>query len=142
MRITIQSYKMLLNSPQVPPEVGGLLGGMNDVISKVVFDRSQMIYDRAEYIPNISFLNEILASWASEGVLFLGLFHTHPVNEKKLSSADKDYISDILKIIPENNICWFPIIIHQEYIIPFLAFRDQENCTIKVDDLIIINEDY
>lgn len=106
--------KIFTECPAVPPETGGLLGGQGEIITYAVFDKNIPVTTRAEYMPNIAFLNQILTEWAKNGISFLGMFHSHPCLEKELSEPDKSCISKIIQSVPENQMLWFPIINPQQ----------------------------
>ena len=58
-------------------ETGGLLGGTNEQILRICFDKCKLITDSYSYIPNTEYLNQQLAIWSNEGINFLGMFHSH-----------------------------------------------------------------
>lgn len=63
-----------------------------------------------------------MSHWDTMGARFCGIFHTHPVNQRSLSSADRQYITEFLNI---NNIITepflFPVVIPGKEIVFFQA---------------------
>lgn len=95
-------YHTIVGSiPVVPPETGGILGEHNGVICAVVFDEGDTQNERYAYIPNVERLNDVISQWASEGIRFAGIFHSHPGRQEELSIADKAYIQRIMEFTPD-----------------------------------------
>lgn len=123
----------------VPPESGGILGGTQNTITEYYHDNSIQSDMIAEYIPNIFHLNIKIHTWYKNGIEFYGLIHSHPSAEDTLSSSDIDYITNIMKAIPETNLSlYFPIIIPHQKIIPYIAQKKDNNIKISKDILQII----
>lgn len=139
MKILESVYRnILLYCPTVPPETGGILGGMNNIITHVIFDQHNAIITAAQYIPNTPFLNQAINKWAEKNICFLGMFHSHPITETELSQDDLKYIESILETLPENHTLWFPIVIPQQKIIPYLASRSGDTFQIQQKQAMII----
>ena len=83
--------KILENVPDHMPETGGMLGGQNGIVTKIVFDDGKEDdFRRCHYTPNVVMLNGCLVEWSKSGIEFYGLFHTYMVNN---SSSRKRYAS-------------------------------------------------
>lgn len=136
MIITSEAYTQLLACTPVPPETGGLLGGNENVIRYIVFDIAEKDYTRAEYKPDISYLNGMICNWNERNISFYGLFHSHPDYVDLLSSVDKDYISKILCVFSGATL-YFPIVIPGKEVIPYKAYRRNETVFICKDELIV-----
>ena len=92
--------KILENVPDHMPETGGMLGGQNGIITKVVFDDGKEDdFRRCHYTPNVVMLNGCLVEWSKSGIEFYGLFHTHFYGVSSLSKGDEVYIKKILEAI-------------------------------------------
>jgi len=133
-------YHQLLESmPIVPPETGGILGGNNNTISELFFDKIEYNEVFASYKPNISLLNRCIWKWHNVGIEFMGCFHTHPVSQRTLSQADKKYIDAIMRAIPvKNTVLYFPLIIPKKEIIIYKAKRDGKDVYISDAEMIIV----
>lgn len=105
-------------------EIGGILGADRDgAVCRVVIDDAPSD-DRYTYVPDVDRLNGILARW--EPHEFIGLFHTHPNNQRTLSVGDRAYIGEIMRAMPpgKDRLC-FPLYVLPEYrLYGYLAERD------------------
>ena len=82
-------------------ETGGIIGAHNETITEIVMDLPKKEISRAcSYEPDVNFLNGEIEKWSNKGITFKGIFHTHFANVKTLSSADKDYICNIMNAMP------------------------------------------
>lgn len=79
MKMVKSVYKKILeNVPTHMPETGGMLGGQDGTVTKVVFDGGKDDdFRRCHYTPNVTMLNSCLVEWSESGIEFYGLFHTH-----------------------------------------------------------------
>lgn len=122
MRIRKDTCQQILSAySTVPPEQGGILGMKNGVICEYIHDNSGLETNRAVYVPNIAFLNECIAKWADEGVEFCGMVHSHPSEQKELSSGDYEYIEKIYQLNPQLGISFFPLIVGVHEMIVYCA---------------------
>ena len=125
--------------PTVPPENGGILGGIQNIITEYYHDHSIQKDAIAEYIPNILDLNTQINAWHNNGIEFYGLVHSHPSFEETLSTTDIDYIMNVMNSIPFTEISlYFPIIIPHQKIIPYIAQKKDNDIKISKDILYII----
>jgi hypothetical protein len=101
VQITRDVYDQLLRDcPDVPPEVGGILGGHGDVVSTFALDAPGNPDANNQYAPDTGRLNSIISGWADRGVDFYGIFHTHFPYGYYLSPEDEVYIRQILSAMP------------------------------------------
>lgn len=123
--------------PLVPPEAGAILGKQdNDIIGAFEFDLGFPQYENAQYIPNTDFLNTVISEWASTGVRFCGIAHSHPTGQDTLSSGDIEYIEHIMRAMPESiKQLYFPLVFPGEKMVSFIA-------TIAQDGTVIIEPDH
>ena len=114
-------------------EIGGMLGAdRSGSICQVVVDHSSS-NNRHTYVPNVDWLNNIIAQW--ENWNFSGLFHTHLNNQKTLSCGDRKYIKEILMAMPSDvTYLYFPLHVLPEN--KFYAFKAE-----RINDEIIITEE-
>ncbi len=113
---------LLYSSPCVPPESGGVIGGNNKIVTCFVADAGKISTEFNRYQPDTDKLNHIISKWFENGINFMGLFHTHPSGDEKLSQADLIYIKSIMTSIKEyTTSLYFPIVIPKEKIIGFCA---------------------
>lgn len=140
MEIRNTIYNQVLNyCPNVPPEVGGILGASNDVIDAVFFDCGLHRHKMAIYTPNVDRLNKAIIQWQKDGIQFLGLFHSHPKGQETLSSDDIEYIKSILFGISESvNELYFPIVIPNSHIVSHKAINQNHNILIVSDTIDLV----
>ena len=135
MKISQQIFERLLNLPAVPPETGGILGGKGEMIDIVVIDTNKSSCYTGIYAPDALFLNNCIQKWATEGIKFMGMFHTHAPNWPDLSSEDRKYMKLIMESMPESIRClYFPLIFPTNEIKAFQA--------VKVGEQVVISEDF
>lgn len=93
MLISKEAYNKLINCPKVPPEVGGILMGIDSKVDTVILDEGiKTAHDPAiKYIPNVKNLNKWILTLNKQGKEFLGIFHTHAHQWTTLSNADIYY---------------------------------------------------
>lgn len=105
-----------------PPESGGLLGGHNGVVTIFVSDKGSDIKTSYKYKPDTVFFNRTINEWLNKNIDFMGIYHSHPHNCEALSSADIEYINEIMKSISGyTDKLYFPIVIPKEKIISYYA---------------------
>ncbi len=125
-----------------PPETGGILGSKkNNTITDIILDRTQKSFGiSCYYEPDVDFLNKCIDEWAGNGILFKGVFHTHFAGVKTLSSADKKYISSIMKNMPEEIVyLYFPVfVLPNRELVCYKAERADSEVSIYLEDVIII----
>ena len=108
----------MLSCPAVPPETGGIIGGRNGVVTEYIQDRSSHRMDVGIYIPNVVFLNRCIRDWMDKGIIFMGLVHSHPLDQPELSSGDMIYISEVIKNAGEQ-VLYFPIVLPKYTVVPY-----------------------
>ena len=140
MEIRNTIYNQILNyCPNVPPEVGGILGASNNEIDAVFFDCGLHRNKMAMYTPNIDRLNKAIIQWQKDGIRFLGLFHSHPKGQETLSLDDIEYIRSIMFSMPEKvRELYFPIVIPSSHIISFKAINQNHNLLIVSDTIDLV----
>ena len=112
--------EILCTCPDVPPETGGILGSQNGLVVDFLFDKG-IIHDFPDqYVPDINRLNKKIENWINAGIEFCGIFHTHFPHGKELSEADKRYITEILKSVPQKML-YFPIVFPNKEMIVWKA---------------------
>lgn len=132
-------YCQLLQCPKVPPEIGGILGGEDGIISMAMFDKGKMQDTGIKYIPNTKFLNNCIYNWKGKKISFYGFFHTHSPQWPNLSGDDKRYIETIMNSMPDEiETLYFPVVIPKDRILSFRAAKGQSNVYIIKDDIKII----
>lgn len=109
-----------------PIETGGIIGGSDTCINHFCFDDHK---SENSYVPNVSFLNEIITEWASEDVEFLGIIHSHPDFSSGPSLEDLQYAVELKKRNPFINRLFFPIVIDHK--IHFYELKNDE--FVKID---------
>lgn len=138
MRIEGSLFETLLKyTPSPPPEVGGLLGGQNGIISKMAMDSG--IKGPDYYTPDVKLLNRIIEEWDKDGIELYGLFHTHFSESKSLSFGDREYIKIIMRsIYPYITTLYFPILIPQRGMLAFIAHGTETEVNILRDEILVI----
>ena len=139
MKILRTIYSQIINfCPLVPPVVGGIIGSRENVIDSVVFDVKHKEYDKAVYIPDTDNLNNTISQWNENGICFMGVFHSHPVDQETLSSDDIEYIKSIFCSMPESiTELYFPVVIPKSHICSY-RLKNINHRIVIIDDKIDI----
>lgn len=142
MKMVKSVYKKILeNVPTHMPETGGMLGGQDGTVTKVVFDGGKDDdFRRCHYTPNVTMLNSCLVEWSKSGIEFYGLFHTHFYGVSSLSKGDEIYIKKILEAMPKSKKeLFFPIIVlPDKKIISYRCYLDGSNLVVAEDPVICV----
>lgn len=144
MKITKFALDMIYTSnPDVLQESGGILGSsskgiITDIIQDVAADKTA---HPCQYEPNVNYLNKEIIKWHYNNIKFKGLYHIHISPSESLSIEDKEYITKIMKCMPDNiNKLYFPV-----YILPlqrldvYVATKFKDTIQIVSEELIIVN---
>ena len=78
-------------------ERGGILGGTADGTVLRFYADHPRCSAPDRYEPNTAELNDVLARWHEEGLVFLGMVHSHPASFPRLSYPDTLYAREILR---------------------------------------------
>ena len=142
MVINDDTYHLIINAfPNVPPEIGCILGSMNDVVCKFAMDMGIPRYDAAVYTPDVCHINQIINEWAEEGIKFCGLAHSHPPTQKSLSQNDNIYITKIMQTMPPSvDVLYFPLVFSGTEMLSFAAVKNNCAIDIRPDHIIIQNK--
>ena len=142
MEISREIYNMIVTQcPDAPPETGGVIGGKNGVITVFEFD----IFDgngfSNSYRPNVKFLNKVIQKWITDGISFMGVFHSHEPSNVELSMPDRGYIIRIMEEMPtEINELYFPIVFPKESMQGYIALRKKDAIEIEYDMITLIDK--
>lgn len=139
MKIEKCFYESFLSScPYAPPEIGGILGGKNGIVTDIVIDNRNAVSNKAVYIPDIDFLNFKIDEWEKQNIEFFGIFHTH-FSDNTLSKDDRINIGKVMYSMPKSVIkLYFPIVIPQKEMIAYVAERKNNKINIYLEDIDII----
>lgn len=112
MRIKSKLYNLILDAmPDTPPEIGGIIGGKNGIITACQLDNG-IASGGCSYRPDVNKLNMVIEKWEAEGIKFYGLLHTHFFDVKTLSEGDIHYIKIIMEAMPDIvKELYFPIVV-------------------------------
>lgn len=130
-------YNQILNYDYPSYESGIVLGGTNNQITKIYFD----CVSKGEnyYSPNTKIINRVIENWERYNIEFLGLAHTHPCFQIKLSSVDKEYIKNILFAMPkEITQLYFPVVLPNKQIVSYLCKLKNNHLQVIEDDIKIV----
>lgn len=141
MKIEKCFYESFLSScPYAPPEIGGILGGKNCVVTDIVIDNRNAVSNKAVYIPDIDFLNCKIEEWEKHNIIFYGIFHTH-MSDSTLSNDDRINIEKVMYSMPTSIIkLYFPIVIPKKEMIVYVAERQNNKINIYLEDIDIIED--
>ena len=117
--------KIEMLSSEFATETGGIIGSRSgDEIDCAVPDKGAAC-DRISYTPDIRFLNAELERWAQNNIEFRGLFHSHFYGVTDLSEYDREYITVIIKAMPDSvKLLYFPIfVLPQKEMVGYRAER-------------------
>lgn len=139
MKVLSDVYERIIQCPSVPPEKGGILGIKNGVICSYFYDNNPPKSNSAIYIPNVDFLNAKIHEWEEKDIGFGGIFHSHLVNQPKLSADDIEYIKFIFQAMPASiKSLFFPIVLPNVALVSFKAIRKEDTIHILEDKITII----
>jgi len=92
------------------------------------------------YIPNVVMLNQTIADWTVNGISFCGILHSHLQGIELLSQEDMVYIQNIMEAMPkEIKSLYFPIVVPNEKMIPFVAYKGADGIIIQKEAINIIH---
>jgi len=130
--------EILKGLPCEPPEVGGILGGSNGVVTCSVLDYGKAGGTPCSYTPNVGFLNRKIEEWLKDGIEFMGLFHVHFGGAESLSPGDKIYIGQILKAMPKQITgLYFPIVkMPEREMVVYRASNDDGKIKIEKESIL------
>lgn len=141
MKILSTVYDYLLReTPLLPPETGGILGGQNGFVTHYCFDKGQCaLTSPAHYQPNTELLNQVIQEWQVCKIQFYGLFHSHYSNDTQLSLGDREYITKIMLTMPSGiRTLYFPLILPRKAMIGYRANRYGSGVHIVCDKIEIL----
>jgi len=131
--------EIIEQSPLVPPETGGILGGSEHVICSYRFDRPGENCAQNSYRPDIAYLNEAIKQWADRGIEFYGIFHSHSSGETTPSLPDIGYMHRIMEYIPTNiKKLYFPLVFPRDKMLIYTAARIGSGIAITEDTLVLL----
>lgn len=139
MRIEKRVYDVLIHScSDAAYEIGGIIGAINGVIRRCVFDKQKPEY--GIYRPNTKYLNHIISQWQKDSITFCGIFHSHYPSGDNLSKSDLEYIEIIMFALKDFcPILYFPIIIPNKKIVLHRATIINSKLVTETEDLTIID---
>lgn len=141
MRIYRKIFDDIVNiAIDAPPEVGGIIGGHNDVVKTHYMDMGISSVKACSYTPNVSLLNGIISEWSAEGIQFMGIYHTHFFGVQTLSEGDTRYIRNILLSMPDEiDSLYFPLVVFpSRTMVCFKAIKKLDSIEIYNDSLVLI----
>ena len=123
-----------------PPEIGGIIGGNNNVVKAHYMDMGVFSVKACSYTPNVSLLNGIISEWSVEGIQFMGIYHTHFFEVRTLSEGDIRYIRNILLGMPDEiDMLYFPLVVFpSRTMVCFKAIKKLDSIEICNDNLVLI----
>ena len=138
MIIKTEVYSRILEHPKdTPPETGGILGGINDMITEYVFDEGLPTERACRYVPDVDKLNRIISDWQAKGIDFKGMYHVHYFGVSTLSDNDRAYISEIMQAV-SNSVTelYFPIVVMpRRKMVAYIASLKNGKLDIKEDSI-------
>jgi len=127
-------------------EIGGIIGGKmckkKEIISRFSFDNYCQPNKSEYYVPDTKNLSKIITHWQERGTTFYGVFHSRLDTSKELSSADKEYIKNIMLAMPDevDHLYFLLVLPKCEKIIAFKAIKHDNYFNIIKDDIEIIEK--
>jgi len=122
-----------------PPETGGILGaGSSGVISHYYYDRTGKSSVNG-YAPDIDAVNSILTDyWMPNGVLMVGIIHSHSNGVSVPSCGDINYGIRILEALDTVDSFYLPILTRANGIPELICFEisrdsDGKYCCKRID---------
>ena len=140
LKICESVYNTLLFTLPTDRECGGILGKENGIVTSCTVDYG-FFSTTAAYYPNISEINAAINRWRQNGIIFCGFFHTHLTNDATLSKQDREYITNIMTAVSEQqNRLLFPVIIPNQRIVFHKAHYLKNNLQIQEEVFEIIQQ--
>jgi proteasome lid subunit RPN8/RPN11 len=140
--ISKEAYNKLINCPKVPPEVGGILMGIDSKVDTVILDEGiKTAHDPAiKYIPNVKNLNKWILTLNKQGKEFLGIFHTHAHQWTTLSNADIYYIEKIMNTMSDEiKYLYFPVVYPGEKVTSYKAQKKDLHIIINNEKIELVD---
>ncbi len=138
MKIKETIFKEIIESPVPPPEVGGIIGGKNDIVTCYFADKGSKENCYDSYYPSTDLLNDQIAKWQDSGIDFYGIYHTHFAGDDGLSCSDRRYIVNIMQAMPQEiKYLYFPIVFKGNMLV-YKAVRDKNTVKIQQEDMEIV----
>lgn len=141
MRIFRSVFDEIINIViKTPQEFGGIIGGEMDIVKNHYLDIGMNSDRTCSYTPNVSLLNDIISEWATEGIQFMGIYHTHFFNVPTLSNSDIRYINRILLSMPtEIDLLYFPLVVFpSRTMVCYKAIKEAGSVEICNDNIVLI----
>lgn len=133
-------YKILFDTPILPPETGGILGSENCIITSYMPDKGVYNGKIGQYVPTISILNKQIQEWYDQNIMFCGIYHTHYEGDIRLSGGDILYIESILRQFqPYVDSLLFPLVFPKKEIIFYSAKLQEGHINVIDEEILIIN---
>lgn len=134
LKIISEVYNAIVKQlPDGPPEIGGILGGKDNIISIYEIDVGKNRGKCCNYTPNVEYLNLVIDDWIKAGIEFYGIFHTHFYGVKSLSEGDIAYMKAIMKAMPKYVYkLFFPIFVLPEKAMILYAIEKNTDKIYKV----------
>ena len=141
MRICREIFDEIVNiAIDAPPEIGGIIGGENNVVKAHHMDMGISSVKTCSYTPNVSLLNGIISAGSTERIQFMGIYHTHFFEVRTLSEGDIRYIRNILLGMPDGiDSLYFPLVVFpSRTMVCFKAIKKLNGIEIYNDNLVLI----
>lgn len=141
MRMCREIFDEIVNvAIDAPPEIGGIIGGDNNVVKTHYMDMGVSSLKACSYTPNVSLLNGIISEWSVEGIQFMGIYHTHFFEVRSLSEGDIRYIRNILLGMPDEiDSLYFPLVVFpSRTMVCFKAIKKLDSIEICNDNLVLV----
>lgn len=124
MKIKRSVFRELIeNTPALPPESGGILGGRGGVVTCCRADAG-LSGMPARYVPDTDALDRVVEQWHAGGTTFYGMYHSHYPRDRLLSRGDRQYIERFMRGLPGSvSFLYFPIVLPGEEVIVYRADR-------------------
>ena len=126
LKISRSVYMQICNTlGKNPPECGGVLGAReNDQITEFYFDETGKSSSTG-YAPDVVAINNMLVNdWMPNGILMVGIVHSHANQNKIPSCMDVEYGIRILRALDTVDEFYIPIVtVHSLSMISTVCFR-------------------
>lgn len=143
MRINRIMYEKILNEVRGTfPEMGGILGGVEGIVTQLFLDEGIENEKKCSYTPNVFKLNEIIREWDDKGIEFYGIFHTHCYGSGGLSEGDTRYMKEIMESMPKTvKKLYFPVVVFpQKEMVAYVALLEKGQLIIKEEKILLEEE--
>lgn len=124
-------YDIIKSLTSEATEQGGIIGEKNGVICYFEKDLHPSFTSQKSYIPNSNYLENIIETWNSDSIVFLGIIHSHRINPN-VSLQDVEYARQLLLLNNYNKI-YLGIVVKETMSLHMYSITPVEYTEVKIN---------